>query len=63
MVELNGFSNEFWGWGGEDDDMANRIKFHGFRINRYPANISRYTMLIHDKQKPNPSRYTYIFFY
>ncbi|RXG61045.1 Beta-1,4-N-acetylgalactosaminyltransferase bre-4, partial [Armadillidium vulgare] len=23
---VNGFSNKFWGWGGEDDDMSNRIK-------------------------------------
>ncbi|GFT85315.1 beta-1,4-N-acetylgalactosaminyltransferase bre-4 [Trichonephila clavipes] len=24
METVNGFSNEFWGWGGEDDDMSNR---------------------------------------
>lgn len=22
---VNGFSNSFWGWGGEDDDMSNRL--------------------------------------
>lgn len=57
---VNGFSNKFWGWGGEDDDMSNRIKFHGFFISRYPANIGRYTMLSHKKDEPNPRRYQYL---
>ncbi|KAA0197832.1 hypothetical protein HAZT_HAZT011494 [Hyalella azteca] len=54
---VNGFSNKFWGWGGEDDDMANRIKYHGLSISRNPANISRYTMIRHYKDKPNPLRF------
>ncbi|XP_018027580.1 beta-1,4-N-acetylgalactosaminyltransferase bre-4 [Hyalella azteca] len=57
LRKVNGFSNKFWGWGGEDDDMSNRIKFHGLYISRYPANIARYTMLSHKKQDPNPQRY------
>lgn len=57
---VNGFSNKFWGWGGEDDDMSNRIKHHGFFISRYPANVGRYTMLSHKKDNPNPRRYQYL---
>ncbi|KAF5287913.1 hypothetical protein FQA39_LY15617, partial [Lamprigera yunnana] len=53
---LNGFSNSFWGWGGEDDDMSNRIRYHKLHISRYPISIARYTMLQHKKDKPSPHR-------
>lgn len=53
---LNGFSNSFWGWGGEDDDMSNRIRYHHLFISRYPLTIARYTMLTHKKDKPSPNR-------
>ncbi|XP_062135743.1 beta-1,4-N-acetylgalactosaminyltransferase bre-4 [Drosophila sulfurigaster albostrigata] len=54
---VNGFSNSFFGWGGEDDDMSNRLKHANLFISRYPINIARYTMLKHLKEKANPKRY------
>ncbi|KAK5641726.1 hypothetical protein RI129_010273 [Pyrocoelia pectoralis] len=54
---LNGFSNSFWGWGGEDDDMSNRIRYHKLHISRYPLTIAKYTMLTHKKDRPSPHRY------
>lgn len=56
FTTVNGFSNSFWGWGGEDDDMSNRVKYHSYHISRYPVNIARYTMLTHQKEKANPKR-------
>lgn len=58
---VNGFSNTFWGWGGEDDDMSMRIKMKGLHLARYPFNIARYTMLTHEKQKANPYRLVQLF--
>lgn len=57
FLAVNGFSNAFWGWGGEDDDMSNRLKHRGYHISRYPVNVARYTMLTHKKEKANPNRY------
>ena len=31
---VNGFSNRFWGWGGEDDDMHNRIRIYDLGLIR-----------------------------
>jgi hypothetical protein len=28
MKKVNGWSNQFWGWGGEDDDMSLRLRYH-----------------------------------
>lgn len=54
--KINGFSNEFYGWGGEDDDMFNRVYHGGYRICRFQPYISRYTMLTHKKETPNANR-------
>uniref|UniRef100_A0A1A9ZPC3 Beta-1,4-N-acetylgalactosaminyltransferase n=1 Tax=Glossina pallidipes TaxID=7398 RepID=A0A1A9ZPC3_GLOPL len=57
FVLVNGFSNSFFGWGAEDDDMSNRLRSANLFIARYPINIARYIMLKHPKEKANPKRY------
>lgn len=59
--QVNGFSNMFWGWGGEDDDMSNRLRQKKLYISRYPANIARYKMLKHAKDKANPDRFKFLY--
>ena len=54
--ELNGFSNLFWGWGGEDDDMAVRIKKQKLKVERYDKSIARYTMIRHRGEEVNKIR-------
>uniref|UniRef100_A0A915DG84 Uncharacterized protein n=1 Tax=Ditylenchus dipsaci TaxID=166011 RepID=A0A915DG84_9BILA len=34
--KMNGFSNDYWGWGGEDDDISTRVILAGYSISRYP---------------------------
>jgi len=59
---VNGFSNAFFGWGGEDDDVYNRIKHQKLKITRYPLTIARYAMLSHGHKgnKPAEDRYLYL---
>lgn len=54
--KINGFSNVFYGWGGEDDDMFNRVRNEGYQVCRYNSYVSRYTMLSHEKETPNENR-------
>ncbi|XP_060078599.1 beta-1,4-N-acetylgalactosaminyltransferase bre-4-like [Ylistrum balloti] len=49
FVNVNGFSNKFFGWGGEDDDMYKRLKNTHLNITRYKPDIARYRMLSHKK--------------
>ena len=50
---VNGFSNQYWGWGGEDDDMAKRLKRNNLTITRYKPDIARYTMIKHERETAN----------
>ncbi|KAE8609992.1 hypothetical protein XENTR_v10011979 [Xenopus tropicalis] len=63
FLKINGFPNEYWGWGGEDDDIYNRITLNGMKISRPDIRIGRYRMIKHERDKhnePNPQRFTKI---
>uniref|UniRef100_UPI00358E8EDD beta-1,4-galactosyltransferase 2-like isoform X1 n=1 Tax=Myxine glutinosa TaxID=7769 RepID=UPI00358E8EDD len=63
FLKINGFPNNYWGWGGEDDDIYNRITLQGMKISRPDSNIGRYRMIKHHrdaKNEPNPKRFTQI---
>ena len=52
---VNGYSNQFWGWGGEDDDIYNRMEDHGLDIARL-GEEGYYKMARHKAEVKNPDR-------
>ncbi|XP_052810593.1 beta-1,4-N-acetylgalactosaminyltransferase bre-4-like isoform X3 [Mya arenaria] len=54
---VNGFSNLYFGWGGEDDDMYRRVLLAGLTVTRYTPSVARYKMLVHAKDKENDDRF------
>jgi hypothetical protein len=44
FLRINGYSNEYWGWGAEDDDLYFRLTRGGYRVQHRPG---RYTSLPH----------------
>uniref|UniRef100_A0A9J7Z9Z3 Beta-1,4-galactosyltransferase n=1 Tax=Cyprinus carpio carpio TaxID=630221 RepID=A0A9J7Z9Z3_CYPCA len=59
-LKINGFPNNYWGWGGEDDDIFNRVASKGMSISRPDGIIGRCRMIRHDRDKqndPNPQRF------
>ncbi|XP_052260755.1 beta-1,4-galactosyltransferase 4-like [Dreissena polymorpha] len=54
---VNGFSNLYLGWGGEDDDMSVRILENGFKVRRPPLGAGRYKMIRHQKEIPSQMRF------
>ncbi|CAH0578950.1 unnamed protein product [Chrysodeixis includens] len=55
-VAVDGFSNRFEAWGGEDDDFSARLSAHKLDIVRFPREMSRYTMLVHRQEARNTQR-------
>lgn len=43
--KINGFSNKYWGWGGEDDDLQIRVHAVALKLTRPSMNHGRYKMI------------------
>ncbi|XP_078329949.1 beta-1,4-N-acetylgalactosaminyltransferase bre-4-like isoform X2 [Crassostrea virginica] len=54
---VNGWSNLFWFWGGEDDDMSYRIMANRLPIYRFQNSVARYRMLKHSQSTVNTARH------
>ncbi|XP_040906788.1 beta-1,4-galactosyltransferase 3 [Toxotes jaculatrix] len=52
-MKMNGFPNQYWGWGGEDDDIAARVRLSGMKIVRPPVAIGHYKMIKHKGDRGN----------
>uniref|UniRef100_H2ZY98 Beta-1,4-galactosyltransferase n=2 Tax=Latimeria chalumnae TaxID=7897 RepID=H2ZY98_LATCH len=50
---VNGFPNNYWGWGGEDDDLRKRVELQKMKVVRPPIEIARYTMIFHNRDSGN----------
>ncbi|OCT97446.1 beta-1,4-galactosyltransferase 1 [Xenopus laevis] len=60
---INGFPNNYWGWGGEDDDIYNRIVTKGMSISRPDTVTGKCQMIKHnrdEKNDDNPKRFDLI---
>ncbi|CAI2733605.1 unnamed protein product [Schistosoma spindalis] len=60
FMNVGGFSNFYYGWGGEDDDFYKRIIYYNYSVVRYPEEIGRYIMLKHKRDlrnEPNQMRF------
>uniref|UniRef100_A0A3Q3A3M9 Beta-1,4-galactosyltransferase n=1 Tax=Kryptolebias marmoratus TaxID=37003 RepID=A0A3Q3A3M9_KRYMA len=59
-LKMNGFPNNYWGWGGEDDDIGVRVSLAGMYISRPSLKVGRYKMIKHKLDKgndENPKRF------
>ncbi|XP_061842457.1 beta-1,4-galactosyltransferase 4-like isoform X2 [Nerophis lumbriciformis] len=61
--KINGFPNNYWGWGGEDDDIGLRVSLAGMHVIRPSMEVGRYKMIKHKRDKGNEKnnlRYKYM---
>ncbi|KAM4701265.1 beta-1,4-galactosyltransferase 4 isoform 1-T3 [Discoglossus pictus] len=53
FAKVNGYSNNYWGWGGEDDDLRHRVRINSMKIVRPSPDVARYTMVFHTRDSGN----------
>lgn len=57
LRRTNGYSNLYWGWGAEDDDMSMRVIDAGYKITRPTNKVGRYKMILHGKRERATNRF------
>ena len=55
-MAINGFPNNYWGWGGEDDDMHQRVLLRNMAVSRPSLEIGKYKMIKHKRDLHNEAR-------
>lgn len=58
---INGFSNEYWNWGAEDDDLAMRMLAKNVCVRRPLFTFGTYAMANHKPSVANPNREALLF--
>ena len=53
---INGYYNLYFGWGGEDDDIFDKVHRKSLNISRSSMKIGRYIMLNHKRDEKSSER-------
>lgn len=53
FLNINGFPNTYWGWGGEDDDIYKRVIIRRMSVSRPDLVIGKYKMVRHERDLHN----------
>ncbi|CAH2248087.1 beta-1,4-galactosyltransferase 1-like [Pararge aegeria] len=53
---VNGMSNKYFGWGGDDDDLYTRLEAHCIEMSRFEPSTSQYHMVPHEGQQKRPKK-------